>query len=68
MAVPFVLLSHPTGVFGSRAGGVMKMAEEAHTKYVDIFREIEQMIDDHSKRDTQAPQLPFIKNTNFGES
>ncbi|KAF4634035.1 hypothetical protein G7Y89_g4071 [Cudoniella acicularis] len=49
VAVPFVLLSHPTAGFESRAGGVMKIAEEAHTKYVDIFREIEQMIDDHIK-------------------
>jgi IMP and pyridine-specific 5'-nucleotidase len=67
VAVPFVLLSHPIGVFETKAGGVMKMAEEAHTKYVDVFREIEQMIDDHSKRDTQAPQLPLVKNTNLGE-
>ena len=31
------------------------MAEEAHSKYVEIFREIEQMIDDHSKLITQTP-------------
>jgi len=45
------------------------MAEEAHSKYVDIFREIEQMIDDHSKDITQTPQLHFVKilNTDPGE-
>jgi IMP and pyridine-specific 5'-nucleotidase len=46
--VPFVLYSQPTGVFESRAGGVEQMAKEAHRRYAEIMKDVEDMIDDHS--------------------
>lgn len=51
MAVPFVLYSQPTGVFGDDSN-VAKMAEEAHRRYAEIMRDVELMIDDHSKATT----------------
>lgn len=48
LAVPFVLYSQPTGVFGDDSN-VAKMAEEAHRRYAEIMRDVELMIDDHSK-------------------
>lgn len=48
LAVPFVLYSEPTGVFGN-GSNVSKMAEEAHRRYAEIMRDIEHMIDDHSE-------------------
>ena len=48
LAVPFVLYSQPTGVFGDD-NNVAKMAEEAHRRYAEIMRDVELMIDDHSK-------------------
>lgn len=47
LAVPFVLYSQPTGVFGDDTN-VAKMAEEAHRRYAEIMRDVELMIDDHS--------------------
>ncbi len=49
LAVPFVLHSQPTGVFESRSGSVAQMAEEAHRRYAEIMKDVEDMIDDHSK-------------------
>lgn len=46
--MPFVLYSQPTGVFGDDTN-VAKMAEEAHRRYAEIMRDVELMIDDHSK-------------------
>lgn len=46
--MPFVLQSQPTGVFESRTGGVAKMAEDAHRRYAEIMKDVEEMIDDHS--------------------
>jgi hypothetical protein len=48
LAVPFVLYSQPTGVFGD-GPSVTQMAEEAHRRYAEIMRDVELMIDDHSK-------------------
>jgi IMP and pyridine-specific 5'-nucleotidase len=48
LAVPFVLHSQPTGVFESRSGSVAQMAEEAHRRYAEIMKDVENMIDDHS--------------------
>lgn len=48
LAVPFVLYSQPTGVPGDDAS-VAVMAEEAHRRYAEIMRDVEMMIDDHSK-------------------
>ncbi len=52
MAVPFVLYSEPTGVFGEGAN-VAEMAEEAHRRYAEIMRDVEFMIEDHSTSSTQ---------------
>jgi IMP and pyridine-specific 5'-nucleotidase len=49
LAVPFVLHSQPTGVFESRSGSVAQMAEEAHRRYAEIMKDVEDMIDDHSE-------------------
>jgi len=49
LAVPFVLHSQPTGVFESRSGGVEKMAENAFRRYEEIYKDVEAMIDDHSR-------------------
>lgn len=46
--MPFVLYSQPTGVFGDDTN-VAKMAEEAHRRYAEIMRDVELMIDDHSR-------------------
>lgn len=48
LAVPFVLYSQPTGVFGD-GPSVTQMAEEAHRRYAEIMRDVELMIDDHSE-------------------
>ena len=47
LAVPFVLYSQPTGVFGD-GPSITQMAEEAHRRYAEIMRDVELMIDDHS--------------------
>lgn len=52
LAVPFVLYSQPNGVFGD-GPSVAKMAEEAHRRYAEIMRDVEVMIDDHSKYRTR---------------
>lgn len=49
LAVPFVLYSQPTGVFDSKGISTSQMAEEAHRRYAEILRDVEHMIDDHSK-------------------
>jgi IMP and pyridine-specific 5'-nucleotidase len=49
LAVPFVLHSQPTGVFETRSNSVEQMAAEAHRRYKEIMRDVETMIDDHSK-------------------
>ena len=52
LAVPFVLYSQPTGIVGAEEA-ITKMAEEAHRRYAEIMRDIENMIDDHSR-----PSIP----------
>lgn len=49
LAVPFVLYSQPTGVVGDGTS-IAKMSEEAHRRYAEIMRDVEVMIDDHSKQ------------------
>jgi len=46
--VPFVIYSQPTGVFDSRNPSVTKASAEAHRRYAEILKDVEQMIDDHS--------------------
>jgi IMP and pyridine-specific 5'-nucleotidase len=45
----FVLHSQPTGVFEPRQGGVERMVEQAHRRYYEIMRDVEDLIDDHSE-------------------
>ena len=54
MAVPFVLYSQPTGILGDDAS-IVKLGEEAHRRYAEIMRDVELMIDDHSKTPTSFP-------------
>ncbi|KAM5367622.1 hypothetical protein ACJZ2D_009903 [Fusarium nematophilum] len=57
LAVPFVLYSQPTGVFGD-GPSVTQMAEEAHRRYAEIMRDVELMIDDHIARQLDDTILP----------
>ncbi|KAF5702998.1 IMP-specific 5 nucleotidase 1 [Fusarium mundagurra] len=57
LAVPFVLYSQPTGVFGD-GPSVTQMAEEAHRRYAEIMRDVELMIDDHISRQQDDTMLP----------
>ena len=49
LAVPFVLYSQPTGAFDPEAPNVSQATEEAHRRYAEIMRDVEVMLDDHSK-------------------
>ncbi|KFH47030.1 IMP-specific 5'-nucleotidase-like protein [Hapsidospora chrysogenum ATCC 11550] len=57
LAVPFVLYSEPTGVFGD-GSSVRDMAAEAHRRYAEIMRDVELMIDDHMTRQGQDNAFP----------
>ena len=51
LAVPFVLHSQPTASYDGqgRQGDVLKrMAKTAHSRYAEIFRDVEELINDHS--------------------
>jgi IMP and pyridine-specific 5'-nucleotidase len=73
LAVPFVLYSQPTGVFGDDTN-VAKMAEEAHRRYAEIMRDVELMIDDHSRCIPRSfifpclgfPPLSFFSSSHSG--
>ncbi|POR35725.1 IMP-specific 5'-nucleotidase 1 [Tolypocladium paradoxum] len=65
LAVPFVLYSQPTGVFGD-GPNVAKMAEEAHRRYAEIMRDVEMMIDDHISRQKQNQALTQDGTINHG--
>jgi hypothetical protein len=53
LAVPFVLYSQPQGVFeGQGFPGSSQAREEAHRRYSEILRDVEIMIDDHSRYST----------------
>ncbi|RKF61229.1 IMP-specific 5'-nucleotidase 1 [Erysiphe neolycopersici] len=47
LAVPFVLHSQPTGVFETRNHSVQEMAEATRRRYVEIMKDVEEMIDDY---------------------
>ena len=49
LAVPFVLYSQPTGAFDPEAPNISQATEEAHRRYAEIMRDVEVMLDDHSK-------------------
>lgn len=51
LAVPFVLYSQPHGVFdGQGMSSLAQAREEAHRRYSEILRDVELMIDDHSRQ------------------
>lgn len=46
LAVPFVLNSQPTGTYNGTQ--LLKMGENARRRYLEIFRDVESLIDNHS--------------------
>lgn len=52
LAVPFVLYSQPHGPINKQnMTDLAQTREEAHRRYSEILRDVEVMIDDHSKSD-----------------
>jgi hypothetical protein len=49
LAVPFVLHSHPTAVFEPNDESVDHQANIAQRRYAEIMRDVEEIINDHSK-------------------
>ncbi|EFQ90920.1 hypothetical protein PTT_12383 [Pyrenophora teres f. teres 0-1] len=49
LAVPFVLQSQPTAVFEPRADSVEHQANVAQRRYAENLRDVEEIINDHSK-------------------
>jgi IMP and pyridine-specific 5'-nucleotidase len=49
LAVPFILHSQPTAVFEPDGQSVEKQASVAQQRYAEIFRDVENIINDHSK-------------------
>ncbi|KAF2828348.1 IMP-specific 5'-nucleotidase-like protein 1 [Ophiobolus disseminans] len=47
LAVPFVLHSQPTAVFEPQGQSVEKQASVAQRRYAEIFRDVEEIINDH---------------------
>ena len=55
LAVPFVLHSQPTAAYdGSHEDVLRTMAVTAHRRYAEIFRDVEGLINDHSKYDRSS--------------
>lgn len=50
MAVPFVLHSQPTAIFDAQKESTEKEATVAQRRYMEIMRDVEELINDHSKR------------------
>lgn len=49
LAVPFVLHSQPTAVFEPEKGSIEDMAATAQRRYLEIMRDVEELINDHSR-------------------
>lgn len=49
LAVPFVLHSQPTAVFEPNGQTVEQMASVAQRRYAEIMRDVEEIVNDHSK-------------------
>jgi IMP-specific 5'-nucleotidase len=49
LAVPFVLLSQPTAVFENPRKSTTDMALGASRRYLEIMRDVEELINDHSR-------------------
>jgi hypothetical protein len=54
LAVPFVLHSQPTAVFEPGKGSTEQMAAVAQRRYLEIIRDVEELINDHSTPSTRA--------------
>lgn len=48
LAVPFVLLSQPTAVYDDGCD-VTQMSKDANDRYAEIMRDVEKLVQDHSK-------------------
>ena len=57
LAVPFVLHSQPTAVFGNRDDVLTNMAATAHKRYAEILRDVEVLINDHILYQWHSPNL-----------
>lgn len=49
MAVPFVLHSQPTVIYQEHSEGLKRVAADTHQRYAEIMRDVENLINDHSK-------------------
>jgi IMP and pyridine-specific 5'-nucleotidase len=49
LAVPFVLHSQPTAIFEPHNDSTEKMTLGAQRRYLEIMRDVEELISDHSK-------------------
>lgn len=70
LAVPFVLLSQPTAAWEEDvvpSTAVANMARTSHQRYVQIMRDVEDLINDHSKP-TFLPCSPSIQSEPAGLS
>jgi IMP and pyridine-specific 5'-nucleotidase len=47
--VPFVLQSRPTAIFDHHGETVEQMANGAQRRYAEIMRDVEELVNDHSK-------------------
>jgi len=45
--VPFVLLSQPTAIYQNDKPAVSAMATNAHARYAQIMKDVEELIDEH---------------------
>ncbi|THW17945.1 IMP-specific 5'-nucleotidase 1 [Aureobasidium pullulans] len=58
LAVPFVLLSQPTALFGQDGiHGTDQMARNAHERYAQIMSDVEGLINDHISRQKEGTHL-----------
>jgi IMP and pyridine-specific 5'-nucleotidase len=60
LAVPFVLHSQPTAVFEPEGQSVEKQASVAQQRYAEIFRDVENIINDHSKLHNPRNSFPSV--------
>jgi IMP and pyridine-specific 5'-nucleotidase len=58
VAVPFVLLSQPTAIHEDDKSSVNAMASNAHTRYSEIMRDVEELIRDHIWHQKASPDSP----------
>lgn len=56
LAVPFVLLSQPTAIHGDNKESVDEMARNAHHRYAEIMRDVEELVNDHIRHYKRGAQ------------